>query len=162
MPAEKKTLRTDVPVPDKYDLLVQHFDPVRELVDRKNQLQEKIAAIQQEYQERIGPLERELASVMRKLEQKIAMLEPSREQLRQTRDGYTKYGRGQLGEAIRRLLRSNPDKKFRPKEIAEALNTKGTSISLWLNKYGACDDNIQRIPVGSGGRRFVYQINERS
>ncbi|MBF0587374.1 hypothetical protein INT08_10505 [Prosthecochloris sp. N3] len=152
--------QNDISRPDKYDLLLQKMDRFQELVDQKNQLQEKIASIQQEYQERVRPLEEELETVIRKLDQNLAKLDTVPEEPPQAKKGYTRYGRGQLGVAIKELLRSNPDKRFKPKEIADALNTKGTSVSLWFNKYGIRDEEIRRIPVGRGGKRFLYTIRE--
>ncbi|ASQ89916.1 hypothetical protein CHL67_02365 [Prosthecochloris sp. GSB1] len=150
--------KSDVSTPDKYDLFIQRFDQFQSLVDEKKELQEKIAQIQNECQERILPLENELSSVIRRLDQRLSKLEGATEKAESGESGYIKYGRGQLGQAIKNLLRSNPEKAFKPKEIAEALKTKGTSVSLWFNKYGMTDSEIERIPSGKGGKRFVYKV----
>jgi len=142
---------------DKYDLFIQKIDHFQSLVEEKKQLQDKIAAIEQEYTERIRPLQLELDTIIKQLDQNLAKLETT-PATPATSSGYTKYGRGQLGEAIKDLLRSNPDKAFKPKEIATALNTKGTSVSLWFNKYGTPENYIERIPAGAGGKRFVYKF----
>ncbi|WP_363318813.1 hypothetical protein [Chlorobium sp.] len=108
----------------------------------------------QQFQEKMKPLEDELATVMRKLEQNLPKLEETASES----TGLAKYGRGQLGSSIKDLLRSNPERAFKPKEIADELNTKSTTVSIWLNKYGMTDEEIERIPSGTGGKRFVYKI----
>lgn len=152
-------MQKDISTPDKYDLFIQKIDHFQYLVEQKKELQEKIAAIQNEYQERIQPLESELSDIIRELDKNLAKIETTSEApTKKQDDGFTKYGRGELGIAIKELLRSNPDKEFKPKDIAKALNTKGTAVSLWFNKYGLGDDEIERIPAGAGGKRFVYKI----
>ncbi|MCG8342147.1 MAG: hypothetical protein MI684_04840 [Chlorobiales bacterium] len=149
--------KRDVATPDKYDLFIQRIDQFQSLVEKKKELQDSIARVQSEYEERIRPIENELAVVIKKLDQNLSKLEAGTDVTSVT-GGYTKYGRGQLGEAIKNLLRSNPSSTFKPKEIADALNTKGTAVSLWFNKYGTADPEIERIPAGKGGKRFVYKI----
>ena len=149
--------KRDVSTPDKYDRFIQKIDQFQSLVEKKKELQDTIAQIQNEYEEKIRPISNELAVVIKKLDQNLSKLESATEATT-NKDGYTKYGRGQLGTAIKELLRSNPDKAFKPKDIADALNTKGTAVSLWFNKYGIADDEIDRIPAGKGGKRFVYKI----
>ena len=149
--------KRDVAAPDKYDLFIQKIDQFQSLVEKKKELQDTIAQIQSEYEEKVRPIEDELAVVIKKLDQNLSKLESATETT-STKGGYTKYGRGQLGIAIKELLYSNPAKMFKPKEIADALNTKGTAVSLWFNKYGMADNEIERIPAGKGGKRFVYKI----
>ena len=151
------TSKRDLATPDKYDLFIQKIDQFQSLVEKKKELQDSIARLQNEYEERIRPIEGELAVVIKKLDQNLSKLESATETAT-AKGGYTKYGRGQLGEAIKELLRSNPSRTFKPKEIADALNTKGTAVSLWFNKYGIADPEIERIPAGKGGKRFVYQV----
>ena len=149
--------KRDTVAPDKYDLFIQKIDQFQSLVEKKKELQDSIARIQSEYEERIRPIEDELAVVIKELDKNLSKLESATEATA-AKGGYTKYGRGQLGEAIKDLLRSNPSRTFKPKEIADALNTKGTAVSLWFNKYGIADEEIERIPSGKGGKRFVYKI----
>ena len=146
--------KKDATSPDKYDLFVQKIDHFQSLVKEKQNLQEQIAFMYQQFQEKMKPLEDELATVMRKLEQNL----PKLEETVPAASGTSKYGRGQLGSSIKNLLRSNPERAFKPKEIADALNTKSTTVSLWLNKYGMTDEEMERIPTGTGGKRFVYKI----
>jgi hypothetical protein len=148
------TLKKDSGSPDKYDLFIQKIDHFQSLVEEKKDLQAKISLIQQEYQGKIRPLEDELSSIIKKLESNLSKLEGSAP----VQTGAPKFGRGQLGASIKDLLRSNPEKTFKPREIAEALNTKGTTVSLWFNKYGMSDAEIERVPAGKDGKRFVYKI----
>ncbi|WP_363319354.1 hypothetical protein [Chlorobium sp.] len=110
--------------------------------------------MQLEFQEKIKPLEDELSAILKKLELNLPKLDGTAA----AKPGFSKFGRGQLGTPIKELLRSNPDSAFKPKEIADALNTKSTIVSLWMNKYGMADEEIERIPSGSGSKRFVYTI----
>ncbi len=151
-------MQKDMSSPDKYDRFIQKIDHFQYLVEQKKELQEKISAIQHEYHERIQPLETELEGIIRELDRNLAKLEATAEAPAKESGEFTKYGRGQLGIAIKDLLRSNPDRTFKPKDIAKALNTKGTAVSLWFNKYGLGDEEIERIPAGAGGKRFVYKI----
>ncbi|TLU87885.1 MAG: hypothetical protein FDX21_03465 [Chlorobium sp.] len=140
--------------PDKYDLFIQRIDHFQSLVEEKKRLQAEICQIQTEYQEKIRPLEDELATIIKKLETNLSKLEGAAP----AQPSSQKFGRGQLGASIKELLRSNPDKSFKPRDIAEALDTKGTTVSLWFNKYGVDDDEIERVPAGKEGKRFVYKI----
>ena len=147
-------IRKESGSPDKYDLFIQRIDYFQSLVEEKKNLQEKINLIQKEFNEKVRPLEDELSSVIKKLETNLARLEGSAPAV----NAGSKFGRGQLGASIKELLRSNPDKSFKPRDIAEALNTKGTTVSLWFNKYGLNDSEIDRVPAGKEGKRFVYKI----
>jgi hypothetical protein len=147
-------IKREIGSPDKYDLFIQRIDYFQSLVEEKKNLQAEINQIQKELNEKIKPLEDELASVIKKLETNLSKLEGSA--VIQT--GPSKFGRGQLGSSIKELLRSNPEKSFKPREIAEALMTKGTTVSLWFNKYGLNDPEIERVPAGKEGKRFVYKI----
>ncbi len=149
--------QTDISTPDKYDRFIEQIDQFHSLVAKKKELRNTLSQIQQEYQEKIRPVEEELSVVLKQLDVSISKLELAKEAAPK-KGKYTKYGRGQLGAAIKDLLRSHPDRAFKPKEIADALNTKGTSVSLWFNKYGLEDEEIERIPSGAGGKRFVYKI----
>jgi hypothetical protein len=140
--------------PDKYDLFIQKIDHFQSLVEKKKNLQEEIAKLHQEFDEKINPLENELNAIIKKLELNLSKLEAGVAE----KSGFAKYGRGQLGVSIKNLLRSKPEKAFKPREIADALQTKGTAVSLWFNKYGNSDPEIARIPVGHEGKRFVYKI----
>ncbi len=140
--------------PDKYDLFIQRIDYFQSLVEEKKNLQAEISLIQNEFNEKVKPLEDELANVIKKLETNLSKLEGSASAPMVA----SKFGRGQLGASIKELLRMNPDKSFKPRDIAEALNTKGTTVSLWFNKYGVADPEIDRIPAGKEGKRFVYRI----
>lgn len=151
------TKKKDAASLDKYDLFIQRIDQFQSLVEKKKELQDVIAQIQSEYAEKIKPVENELSAVIKKLDQNLSKLE-SATGAATAKGGYTKYGRGKLGEAIKDLLRSNPSTTFKPKDIADTLNTKGTAVSLWFNKYGTSDPEIERIPAGKGGKRFVYKI----
>ena len=149
--------RGDRTAPDKYDLFIQKIDQFQSLVEKKKELQDTVAQIQHEYEQKVRPIKDELATVIKKLDQNLSKLEAATG-TKSSEEGYTKYGRGQLGIAIKDLLRTNPEKAFKPKEIADSLNTKGTAVSLWFNKYGLADQEIERIPAGKGGKRFVYKI----
>jgi len=147
-------VRTDIGSPDKYDIFIQKIDYFQSLVEEKRNLQANIGQIKSEFNEKIKPLEDELSSIIRKLESNLSKLEG----FAPDQSTNQKFGRGELGASIKDLLRSNPEKTFKPKDIAEALNTKSTTISLWFNKYGVSDSEIERIPTGKEGKRFVYQI----
>jgi len=147
-------IKRDTGAPDKYDLFIQRIDSFQSLVEEKKNLQAQISQIQQEFREKIGPLEDELANIIKKLEVNLSKLEGTTA----TQSSGQKFERGQLGALIKELLRSNPEQTFKPKDIAEALNTKGTTVSLWFNKYGLADPEIERIPAGKEGKRFVYKI----
>jgi hypothetical protein len=140
--------------PDKYDLFIQKIDHFQSLVEEKKALQEKIAKMRLDFEEKMIPLENELAAIVKKLELNLSKLEGGVVE----KPGFAKYGRGQLGASIKNLLRSKPEKAFKLREIADVLQTKGTAVSLWFNKYGNTDPEIERIPVGEGGKRFVYKI----
>ena len=147
--------RRDIGSPDKYDIFIQKIDYFQSLVEDKRNLQAQISEIQKEFQEKIKPLEDELSSIIKKLETNLSRLEGgSAPEPVST----PKFGRGQLGASIKELLQSNPDRTFKPRDIAEALNTKGTTVSLWFNKYGVNDPEIDRVPAGKDGKRFVYKI----
>lgn len=148
------TIKKDVSQPDKYDLFIEKIDYFQSLVKEKKRVQEKIAALQQEFQEKIKPFEEELAVILKKLDLNLPKFQGGAS----AKTGPTKFGRGQLGASIKDLLRSHPNRTFKPKDIASALNTKSTTISLWLNKYGTSDPEVERIPSGEGGKRFVYKI----
>jgi hypothetical protein len=148
------TLKRDSGSPDKYDLFIQKIDHFQSLVEEKKSLQAKISLIQQEFQGKIKPLEDELSIIIKKLESNLSKLEGSAPEAPST----SKFSRGQLGVSIKDLLRSNPSKTFKPREIADALNTKGTTVSIWFNKYGVSDAEIERVPAGKDGKRFVYKI----
>ncbi len=147
-------IRKDIGSPDKYDLFIQKIDYFQSLVEEKKNLQEKISEIRTEFNEKIRPLEDELSTIIRKLETNLSKLEGSAP----VQSSSPKFGRGELGASIKDLLRSNPEKTFKPRDIAEVLNTKGTAVSLWFNKYGLADSEIERIPAGKEGKRFVYKI----
>lgn len=140
--------------PDKFDLYVLNVDDFKALNKEKNELKEKIAALRLELEEKIRPYEAELNTIIRKLELNLSRIEGTPA----AKPGVAKFGRGKLGASIKSLLQANPDKEFKPKEIAAALQTKGTAVSLWFNKYGNNDPEIDRVPVGEGGKRFVYKI----
>ena len=91
--------KRDVATPDKYDLFIQKIDQFQSLVEKKKELQDTIAQIQNEYEEKIRPIEDELAIVIKKLDQNLSKLESATETTT-AKGGYTKYGRGQLGIAI--------------------------------------------------------------
>ncbi len=140
--------------PDKFDLYILNVDDFKSLNKEKNELKEKIAGLRLQFEETIQPYENELNTIIRKLEANLSKIEGGTV----AKTGTAKFGRGKLGASIKSLLQSNPDKAFKPREIAAALQTKGTAVSLWFNKYGNVDPDIERIPVGDGGKRFVYQI----
>jgi hypothetical protein len=140
--------------PDKFDLYIMNVDDFKALNKEKNDLKEKIAAMRLEFEEQIRPFENELNTVVRKLELNLSKIEGGPA----AKPATAKFGRGKLGASIKSLLQANPDKEFKPREIAAALQTKGTAVSLWFNKYGNNDPEIDRIPVGAGGKRFVYRI----
>jgi len=148
------TIRKDIGSPDKYDLFIQRLDYFQSLVEEKKNLQAKISQIRTEFNEKIKPLEDELSTILRKLETNLSKLEGSAPEQSSTQ----KFGRGELGASIKDLLRSNPEKNFKPRDIAGVLNTTGTAVSLWFNKYGLADSEIERIPTGKEGKRFVYRI----
>lgn len=148
------TINKDSGSPDKYDLFIQRIDYFQSLVEEKKSLQAEINRIQKEFNEKIKPLEDELSGVIKKLETNLSKLDGSAT----LPAGTLKFGRGQLGSSIKELLRSNPEKNFKPRDIAEALGTKGTTVSLWFNKYGMNDAEIERVPAGKEGKRFVYKI----
>ncbi len=139
--------------PDKFDLYILNVDDFKALNKEKNDLKDKIASMRLEFEEKIKPLENELSAVVRKLELNLAKIEGTPA----AKTGTAKFGRGKLGASIKSLLKANPDKEFKPKDIAAALQTKGTAVSLWFNKYGNNDPEIERIPVGEGGKRFIYK-----
>lgn len=140
--------------PDKFDLYILNVDEFKSLNKEKNELKEKIASMRLEFEEKIKPIENELSVIVRKLELNLAKMEGGTA----PKPAAAKFGRGKLGASIKSLLQANPDKEFKPREIAAALQTKGTAVSLWFNKYGNNDPEIDRIPVGEGGKRFVYKI----
>ncbi len=140
--------------PDKFDLYILNVDDFKSLNKEKNELKEKIEAMRLEFEEKVRPYEQELNVIIRKLERSLSLFEGAPAPI----PGVAKFGRGKLGVSIKGLLQGNPDKEFKPKEIAAALQTKGTAVSLWFNKYGNNDPEIDRIPVGAGGKRFVYRI----
>ncbi len=142
--------------PDKFDLYIANIDEFKALNREKNELKEKIAEMRRQFEETVQPFEAELNTVIKKLENNLSKIEGTAAP--KATGGTTKFGRGKLGIAIKSLLQSNPDKAFRPREIAAALQTKSTAVSLWFNKYGSRDPEIERIPVGEGGKRFLYQI----
>lgn len=151
---EKDTIMSNKTSPDKFDLYILNVDEFKALNKEKNELKEKISSMRLEFEEKIRPIENELNAIIRKLEQNLARIEGSPA----AKPAVTKFGRGKLGASIKSLLQANPDKEFKPKEIAAALQTKGTAVSLWFNKYGINDPDIERIPVGEGGKRFIYKI----
>lgn len=140
--------------PDRFDLYILNVDEFKALNREKNELKEKIATMRLEFEETIRPFENELNAIIRKLDQYLSKIEGAPA----AKPAMAKFGRGKLGASIKGLLQSNPDKAFKPREIAAALQTKGTAVSLWFNKYGNNDPEIERIPVGEGGKRFVYKI----
>lgn len=139
---------------DKFDLYIANVDEFKELNRQKNELKEKVAEMRRQFEETIQPYENELNAVIKKLENNLSKIEGASGEKPTTK----KYGRGKLGISIKSLLQANPDKAFKPREIAAALQTKGTAVSLWFNKYGSQDPEIERIPTGNGGKRFLYQI----
>jgi len=144
--------------PDKYDILFQRLDSFQSLIEEKKRLQRSIAEIATEYEERIQPLQDELAIIIKQLDATFVKLERPVTSSVAASSNSQKFSRGELAASIKELLRSNPDKSFKPKDIAEQLNTKGTTISLWFNKYGINDAEIERIPSGKEGKRYVYTI----
>lgn len=140
--------------PDKFDLYILNVDEFKELNKEKNELKEKIAEMRLQFEESIRPIENELNTIIKKLESNLTRMEGGTV----AKPAPAKFGRGKLGISIKNLLQANPDKAFKPREIAAALQTKGTAVSLWFNKYGNQDPEIDRIPVGEGGKRFLYQI----
>lgn len=141
---------------DKFDQYIADVDDFKALNREKNELKEKIAALRLECEEKIRPFENELNTIIKKLELKLPKIDSGVTE----QEEFIKYGRGQLGAAIKNLLKTNPEKAFKPREIATALQTKSTTVSLWFNKYGNVDTEIERIPVGEGGKRFVYKITD--
>ncbi|MGC8773807.1 MAG: hypothetical protein ACP5R6_00900 [Chlorobaculum sp.] len=142
--------------PDKFDLYILNVDEFKALNQQKNELKEKIAEMQRQFEESIQPYEAELNAIIKKLESNLSKMEGGPV----AKPATAKFGRGKLGISIKNLLQANPDKAFKPREIAAALQTKGTAVSLWFNKYGNQDTEIERIPVGEGGKRFIYQIKK--
>jgi hypothetical protein len=142
--------------PDKFDMYIANVDEFKSLNQQKNELKEKIAELQVQFEESIRPYETELNSIIKKLENNLSKMEGAPA----AKPAPAKFGRGKLGISIKTLLQANPDKAFKPREIAAALQTKGTAVSLWFNKYGNQDAEIERIPVGEGGKRFIYQIKK--
>jgi hypothetical protein len=140
--------------PDKFDLYIQNVDEFKSLNKQKNELKEKIAELQLQFEESIRPYENELNTIIKKLESNLSKIDGGTV----AKPAAAKFGRGKLGISIKNLLQANPNKAFKPREIAAALQTKGTAVSLWFNKYGNQDPEIDRIPVGEGGKRFIYQI----
>ena len=141
--------------PDKFDLYIKNVDEFKSLNKQKNELKEKIAELQVQFEESILPYETELNAIIKKLESNLSKIDGG---AAPKPAATAKFGRGKLGISIKNLLQANPDKAFKPREIAAALQTKGTAVSLWFNKYGNQDPDIERIPVGEGGKRFIYQI----
>ncbi|ABL64479.1 hypothetical protein [Chlorobium phaeobacteroides] len=146
--------KTEMGSPDKYDLFAEKIDQFKLLVEEKKNLQEQIMLLQEEFNEKIKPFENQLSTVVRKLELELARVEGKTSE----KPAPLKYSRGRLGISIKELLGNSPDRAFKPKEIADALSTKGTTVSLWLNKYGSSDQEIERIPSENGGKRFLYKI----
>ena len=142
--------------PDKFDLYILNIDDFKVLNQQKNELKEKITELQVQFEESIRPYEAELNAIIKKLESNLSKMEGAPA----AKPAAAKFGRGKLGISIKTLLQANPDKAFKPREIAAALQTKGTAVSLWFNKYGNQDPDIERIPVGEGGKRFIYQIKK--
>ncbi|NTU54198.1 MAG: hypothetical protein HGA97_10990 [Chlorobiaceae bacterium] len=140
--------------PDKFDLYILNVDEFKSLNKEKNELKEKIAEMRLQFEESIRPFETDLNTIIKKLESNLTRMEGGTA----VNAAPAKFGRGKLGISIKNLLQANPDKAFKPREIATALQTKGTAVSLWFNKYGNLDTDIERIPVGDGGKRFLYQI----
>ncbi|MFZ4524433.1 MAG: hypothetical protein ACOYOE_02525 [Chlorobium sp.] len=147
-------IRRDDASPDKYDIFIQKIDYFQSLVEEKRNLQTEISQIRNEFNEKIKPLEDGLSTIIRKLEANLSRLEGSAP----AQSSAHKFGRGELGMSIKDLLRSNPENTFKPRDIAEALDTTGPAVSLWFNKYGMADSEIERVPSGKGGKRFVYRI----
>jgi len=141
---------------DKFDIYIANVDEFKALNKQKNELREKMAEMQLQFEETIRPYENELNAIIKKLESYLSKIEGGSA----PKPTSAKFGRGKLGISIKNLLQANPDKAFKPREIATALQTKGTAVSLWFNKYGNLDPEIDRIPVGEGGKRFVYQIKK--
>ncbi|NTW10486.1 MAG: hypothetical protein HGA26_03905, partial [Chlorobiaceae bacterium] len=110
------TQKKDIGSPDKYDIFIQKIDHFQSLVEEKKKLQTKIAETQKAYQEKIKPLEDELNVIIKKLETNLAKLEGATPQEKTP----SKFGRGQLGSAIKNLLRTHPNKSFKPRDIGDA------------------------------------------
>lgn len=85
--------------------------------------------MQKECKDKIKPLEDELSNIIKKLEANLSKFEGSSP----VKAAPIKFGRGQPGSSIKELLRSNPGKTFKPREIADTLNNKGATVSLWFN-----------------------------
>jgi hypothetical protein len=141
---------------DKFDIYIANVDEFKSLNKQKNELKEKLAELQLQFEDTIRPYENELNTIIKKLENYLSKIEGGSA----PKPAPAKFGRGKLGISIKNLLQANPDKAFKPREIATALQTKGTAVSLWFNKYGNFDPEIDRIPVGEWGKRFVYQIKK--
>lgn len=142
--------------PDKFDIYIANIDEFKALNNQKNEIKEKITELTRQFEESIRPYETELNAIIKKLESNLSKMEGGPV----AKPATAKFGRGKLGISIKNLLQANPDKAFKPREIAAALQTKGTAVSLWFNKYGNQDPEIERIPVGEGGKRFIYQIKK--
>ncbi len=142
--------------PDKFDIYIANIDEFKALNKQKNEIKEKITELTRQFEESIRPYETELNAIIKKLESNLSKMEGGPV----AKPATAKFGRGKLGISIKNLLQANPDKAFKPREIAAALQTKGTAVSLWFNKYGNQDPEIERIPVGEGGKRFIYQIKK--
>jgi len=149
-------IKKDSGAPDKYDIFIQRIDSFQSLVEEKKRLQVDISQIQTEYMEKIRPLEAELAAVIKKLDANLATLEGAVSS--PASSNFQKFSRSQLGGAIKEFLRTNADRSFKPRDIGDALNAKGTAVSLWFNKFGVDDPEIERIPSGKEGKRYVYRI----
>jgi hypothetical protein len=144
----------DITSPDKYDRFIQKIDHFQSLVEEKKNLQAKIAQMRDEFKAAIRPLENDLAGIIRNLETNLSRLESGVP----VKAGTPRISRGQLGTAVKDLLRAHPAKAFKPKEIGDALGTTGGAFSVWFNKYGVHDNDIERIPTGKEGKRFLYKI----
>lgn len=140
---------------DQLDLLLDQLGDLQSMANDKKRLQAEIAQIEQECAARTEPLKNELNIIYKKLE---AYFPKFSAQANVTPRSSSKIPRGKLGDSIKNLLRSNPEKAFKPREIAEALGIKGTTVSLWLNKSGLEDPELKRIPTGAEGKRFVYTV----
>uniref|UniRef100_Q3AT35 Uncharacterized protein n=1 Tax=Chlorobium chlorochromatii (strain CaD3) TaxID=340177 RepID=Q3AT35_CHLCH len=141
---------------DKFDLFFDQLGDIQQMVNEKKRLQAEVAQMEQECAAKMQPLKDELNAIYRQLEARIPKF---MNQGGSTPRTSSRIPRGKLGESIKNLLRSNPEKAFKPREIAEALDIKGTAVSLWLNKSGQEDPELKRIPTGPEGKRFVYTVN---
>lgn len=89
-------------------------------MEEKKIRQEKAALMQKECKDKIKPLEDELSNIIKKLVANLLKFKGSSP----VKAAPIKFGRGQPGSSIKELLRSNPGKTFKLREIADALNTK--------------------------------------